>query len=142
MTDLHMAVDTKGHNAARFSLEAIDTLKVAAEEALRHWDQIMTLKRRIGVPDDYRPKLLHPLRVPEVLSDEKHRILVVSFENMTPQDERFLRRKFHLNPMEDYIDARLEQEVTTSMRVDLFYQTADCRLIPMKKACHSSPFAI
>ena len=132
MTDLHMAVDTKGYNAASFSLEAIDTLvRRGEEEAMRHWDQIMALKRRIGVPDDYRPKLLHPLR-PEVMT-EKHRILEVSFENMTPQDERFLRQKFHLNPMEDYIDARLEQEVTTSMRVDLFYQTADCRVIPMKE---------
>lgn len=133
MTDLHMAVDTKGYNAASFSLGAIDTLvRRGEEEAMRHWDQIIALKRRIGVPDDYRPVLLHPLR-PQVMT-EKHRILEVSFENMTPQDERFLRQKFHLTPMEDYIDASLEQEVTTSMRVDLFYQTAECRVIPMKSS--------
>ena len=131
MTDLHMAVDTKGYNAASFSLEAIDTLvRRGEEEAMRHWDQIVALKRRIGVADDYRPVLLHPLR-PEVMT-EKHRILDVTFENMTPQDERFLRQKFHLSPMKDYIDAQLEQELTTSMRVDLFYQTAECRLLPMK----------
>lgn len=133
MTDLHMAVNTKGYNAASFSLGAIDTLvRRGEEEAMRHWDQIIALKRRIGVPDDYRPVLLHPLR-PQVMT-EKHRILEVSFENMTPQDERFLRQKFHLTPMEDYIDASLEQEVTTSMRVDLFYQTAECRVIPMKSS--------
>jgi len=133
MTDLHMAVDTKGYNAASFSLGAIDTLvRRGEEEAMRHWDQIIALKRRIGVPDDYRPVLLHPLR-PQVMT-EKHRILEVSFENMTPQDERFLHQKFHLTPMEDYIDASLEQEVTTSMRVDLFYQTAECRVIPMKSS--------
>ncbi len=137
MTDLHMAVDTKGYNAASFSLGAIDTLvRRGEEEAMRHWDQIIALKRRIGVPDDYRPVLLHPLR-PQVMT-EKHRILEVSFENMTPQDERFLRQKFHLTPMEDYIDARLEQEVTTSMRVDLFYQTAECRVIPMKSSTVAS----
>ncbi len=137
MTDLHMAVDTKGYNAASFSLGAIDTLvRRGEEEAMRHWDQIIALKRRIGVPDDYRPVLLHPLR-PQVMT-EKHRILEVSFENMTPQDERFLRQKFHLTPMEDYIDARLEQEVTTSMRVDLFYQTAECRVIPMKSSTIAS----
>lgn len=133
MTDLHMAVNTKGYNAASFSLGAIDTLvRRGEEEAMRHWDQIIALKKRIGVPDDYRPVLLHPLR-PQVMT-EKHRILEVSFENMTPQDERFLRQKFHLTPMEDYIDASLEQEVTTSMRVDLFYQTAECRVIPMKSS--------
>jgi hypothetical protein len=62
---------------------------------------------------------------------EKHRIISVSFENMTPQDERFLRHKFHLNHG-DIIDARLEQKITTSMRVDLFYQTAECSIIPVK----------
>ena len=131
MTDLHMAVDTKGYNAASFSLEAIDTLvRRGEEEAMRHWDQIMALKARIGVEPDYRPELKYPLR-PKVMT-EKHRILEVSYENMTPQDERFLRQKFNLTPMKDYIDARLEQELTTSMRVDLFYQTAECNILPMK----------
>ena len=131
MTDLHMAVDTKGYNAASFSLEAIDTLvRRGEEEAMRHWDQIMALKARIGVKPDYRPELLHPLR-PQVMT-EKHRIIEVSFENMTPQDERFLRQKFNLREMKDYIDAKLEQELTTSMRVDLFYQTAECRILPVK----------
>ena len=55
MTDLHMAVDTKGYNAASFSLEAIDTLvRRGEEEAMRHWDQIMALKARIGVNPDLR----------------------------------------------------------------------------------------
>ena len=131
MTDLHMAVDTKGYNAASFSLEAIDTLvRRGEEEAMRHWDQIMALKARIGVKPDYRPELLHPLR-PQVMT-EKHRIIEVTYENMTPQDERFLRQKFDLRPMKDYIDAKLEQELTTSMRVDLFYQTAECRILPVK----------
>ena len=131
MTDLHMAVDTKGYNAASFSLEAIDTLvRRGEEEAMRHWDQIMALKERIGVEPGYRPELNHPLR-PQVMT-EKHRILEISFENMTPQDETFLRQKFHLTPMKDYIDAKLEQELTTSMRVDLFYQTAECNILPVK----------
>ena len=131
MTDLHMAVDTKGYNAASFTLEAIDTLvRRGEEEAMRHWDQIMALKARIGVKPDYRPEILHPLR-PQVMT-EKHRILEVTYENMTPQDERFLRQKFDIAPMKDYIDAKLEQELTTSMRVDLFYQTAECRILPVK----------
>lgn len=46
---------------------------------------------------------------------------------MTPQDEVFLRQKFNLNKT-DSIDASLEQELTTSMRIDLFYQTAERRL--------------
>ena len=132
MTDLHMAVDTKGYNAASFSLAAIDTLiRRGEEEAMRHWDKIIALKKVIGIDDTFQPIIHYPLR-PMVMT-EKHSIIDVTFENMTPQGERFLRHKFHLNP-DDIIDARLEQEITTSMRVDLFYQTAECRVIPGKKS--------
>ena len=60
---------------------------------------------------------------------ERHRVTSFSFENMTPQAERFLSQKFHLNKV-DSIDAKLEQELTTCMRMDLFYQTAECQLVP------------
>ena len=126
ITDLHLTVDTKGYNAASFSLAAIDTLvRRGEEEAMRHWDEIVALKQRIGIDDTFRPVILHPIR-PEVMT-EKHRIIDITFENMTPQDEKLLRQKFHLNRT-DSIDAKLQQELTTSMRMDLFYQTADCRL--------------
>ena len=132
MTDLHMAVDTKGYNAASFTLAAIDTLiRRGEEEAMRHWDQIIALKKRIGIDDTFKPIIHYPLR-PEVMTEE-HSIIDVTFENMTPQDERFLRQKFNLN-QGDIINATLEQEITTSMRVDLFYQTAECRVIPGKRS--------
>ena len=128
ITDLHLSVDTKGYNAASFSLAAIDTLvRRGEEEAMRHWDEIVALKQRIGIDDTFRPQILHPLR-PKVMT-EKHRILDLAFENMTPQDEKFLRQKFHLNRT-DSIDAKLQQALTTSMRMDLFYQTAECQLVP------------
>ncbi len=130
ITDLLMRVDTKGYGTASFSLAAIDTLiRRGEEEGMRHWDELIALKERIGVDKDYRPDLLHPLR-PQVMTD-KHRIIGYTFENMTAQDERFLRQKFRLNKR-DSIDAKLEQELTTSMRVDLFYQTAECRLVPVR----------
>ncbi|MBR5918935.1 MAG: patatin-like phospholipase family protein, partial [Prevotella sp.] len=130
ITDLHLAVDTKGYGSASFSQAAIDTLIRRGEElAMRHWDDIIALKQRIGIDDSFRPEILHPLR-PNVMT-EKHRVIGFSFENMTPQDERFLRQKFHLNSI-DSIDADLEQHLTTTMRMDLFYQTAECRLVPEK----------
>ncbi len=130
ITDLHLQVDTKGYGSASFSPAAIDTLIRRGEElAMRHWDDITALKQLIGIDDSFRPVILHPLR-PKVMT-EKHRVLGFTFENMTPQAERFLRQKFHLDRT-DSIDANLEQELTTSMRVDLFYQTAECRLIPEK----------
>jgi NTE family protein len=135
ITDLHLQVDTKGYGSASFSQAAIDTLIRRGEElAMSHWDDIIALKQRIGIDETFRPTILHPLR-PKVMT-EKQRVLRYTFENMTPQDERFLRQKFHLKSTEalqnscDSIDVSLEQELTTSMRVDLFYQTAECRLVP------------
>ena len=128
ITDLHMQVDTKGYGSASFSHAAIDTLiRRGEEEAMRHWGQIVALKRQIGISDDYRPKMLHPLR-PQVMTEKQH-VTGYTFENMTPQAERFIRSKFKLHK-KDSIDAELEQQLTTSMRVDLFYQTAECRLVP------------
>ncbi len=128
ITDLHIQVDTKGYGAASFTSAAIDTLiRRGQEEALRHWDEIRALKKMIGIDDLFQPTILHPLR-PEVMT-EQNLVVGFSFENMTPQDERFLRQKFNLSSRK-YIDVNLEQEITTSMRIDLFYQTAECRLVP------------
>ena len=138
ITDLHLQVDTKGYGSASFSQAAIDTLiRRGEEEAMRHWDDIVALKQLIGISQDYRPEILHPLN-PKVMT-QKHRVISYSFENMTPQTERFLRQKFNLKPTPDgkgegYIDATLMQQLTTSMRVDLFYQTAECRVNPVKLA--------
>ena len=128
ITDLHLQVDTKGYGSASFSQAAIDTLIRRGEElAMRHWDDIIALKKRIGIDESFRPTILHPLR-PKVMTEKQH-VTSYSFENMTPQAERFLRQKFGLN-RKDSIDAELEQQLTTSMRIDLFYQTAECRLVP------------
>jgi len=128
ITDLHLQVDTKGYGSASFSPAAIDTLIRRGEElAMRHWNDIIALKQRIGIDDSFSPVILQPLR-PKVMTEKQH-VVGYTFENMTPQAERFLRQKFQLNKV-DSIDAKLEQEITTSMRIDLFYQTAECRLVP------------
>ena len=128
ITDVPIYVDPDGYTAASFSISAIDTLIHRGEqEARKHWDDLMALKRKIGLKESYSPKLLHPLR-PRVMS-EKVRVTGYAFENMTAQDEKFLRTKFHLDKL-DSISPALEQQITTSMRIDLFYQTAECKLMP------------
>ena len=130
ITDLWMNVDPHGYSTASFTSEAIDSLiRYGEEEAMRHWDEIIALKKRIGIPEDAKSEILHPLR-PNVMTDQ-HRVINYIFENMTPQDKRFLTQKFHLDRVKT-IDAVLEQQLTTSMRVDLFYQTAECRVVPVK----------
>ncbi len=128
ITDLHMQVNTKGYGSASFSAAAIDTLiRRGEEEAMRHWDEIIALKQRIGIDEAFRPTILNPLR-PQVMT-EKQRVTSYTFENMTPQAEKFLRQKFHLQK-NDSIDVKSSQEITTCMRTDLFYQTAECRFVP------------
>ncbi len=128
ITDLYMNVDPRAYSTASFSAAAIDSLiRYGEEEAMRHWDEIIALKKRIGIDDSFHPTILQPLR-PNVMT-ERQRIIGYTFENMTQQDERFLQQKFKLNKR-DSIDAKLEQELTTTMRMDLFYQTAECRLKP------------
>ena len=128
ITDLWMNVDPHGYSTASFTSEAIDSLiRYGEEEAMRHWDEIIALKKSIGIDDSFRPTIYHPLR-PNAMT-ERQRVVSFTFENMTPQAERFLSQKFHLNRV-DSIDAKMEQELTTSMRMDLFYQTAECQVIP------------
>ena len=130
ITDLYMNVDPHGYSTASFSAEAVDSLiRYGEEEARRHWDELIALKERIGIPRDAKSTILYPIR-PNVMTD-KHRVIDFVFENMTPQDKRFLTQKFNLDRVKT-IDARLEQQLTTSMRVDLFYQTAECRVVPVK----------
>lgn len=134
MTDLHLQVNTSGYNTASFSSVAIDTLvRRGEEEAMQHWDELMALKQKIGIGDDFRPTIHHPLR-PKVMTERQY-VKSFIFENMTSQDERFLRQKFHLNRT-DSIDANLQQQLTTSMRVDLFFKTAECRLLPDDDGVH------
>ena len=64
ITDVHMQVDTKGYNAASFSAAAIDTLiRRGDEEAMKHWDELMALKKRIGIAG---PSTL-PYSTPKIL---------------------------------------------------------------------------
>ena len=127
-TDLYMNVDPRQYGTASFNAAAIDSLvRYGEEEAMRHWDEIIALKKRIGIDDDFRPRMLHPLR-PNSLTD-RQRVTGYVFQNMSSQDEAFLRQKFHLQKV-DSIDAQLSQQLTTSMRIDLFYSTAECQLEP------------
>ena len=127
ITDVAIRVNPEGYSAASFTSAAVDTLlRRGEEEAMRHWDDFMALKERIGIGPDFEPVRLSPLR-PSVMT-EKVRIVGYTFENMSPQDEQFLRQKFHLNRL-DSINTKGEEEITTSMRIDLYFESATSRLV-------------
>ena len=125
ITDVPIRVDTHGYGAASFNRAAIDTLiRRGEEEAMKHWDELMALKRRIGVSDSYRHPLLTPAESPAV--NQRTRIAAMEFKGMSANDERFIRRKFKLH-VGDSIDYEQAELVTTAMRVDLFYKDASAR---------------
>ncbi len=128
ITDIPMRVNTKGYNTTSFTANAIDSLiRRGEEEAMSHWDELIALKKKIGIDSTFIPK--RHKRVQAALMPDRRKVTAYEFLNMTKGDERFLREKFHLKE-EDSIDTQREQELTTSMRMDLFYQTAEFRSIP------------
>lgn len=126
ITDVAIRVNTKGYNTASFTAEAIDSLINRGEQtALAHWDELMALKKEIGISDDFRPTILQPYKQNAV---EQMKIQSLEFLNMTANDERFLRSKFHLREG-DTISVDRAERIKTSMRVDLFYKDANCRFL-------------
>ena len=53
LTDLYIRINTNGYSAASFSNTAIDTLiHRGEEEAMRHWDDLVMLRKELGYGDD------------------------------------------------------------------------------------------
>ena len=65
-TDLHIKVDVSGYSAASFTKEAIDTLIVRGEQAaMADWDKLLTLKKKMGLREDYQPRRPGPFPIPD-----------------------------------------------------------------------------
>ena len=133
ITDVPIRVNTTGYNAASFTDVANDTLiRRGEEEALRHWDELLALKQRIGIDSTFRPQRLVPRR-PQAMT-ERVRVTAFEFENLSRHDERFIREKFHLS-RQDSTDTRLEERIATSLRTDLFYQSVSMRSVTDGDGC-------
>ena len=122
ITDIPIKVNTEGYSTASFTSSAIDTLIQRGEDAaMAHWDELMALKEKLS-PIQVKPRTLS---VQEPLSNNPScRIGELVFSNMTSSDEMFLRKKFKLVEG-DSIDAERADLITISIRLDLFYQSAD-----------------
>lgn len=57
ITDTYIRVNVEGYSSASFTPTAIDSLMRRGEEAARsQWESLLALKKRIGIPEDYKPK--------------------------------------------------------------------------------------
>lgn len=118
ITNLWIATDTRPYNVASFSHKAVKSLlQKGEEEAMKHWDELMELKRIIGLPQDYMPENITTKGIEPVNS---YKLAGVRFRNMTTNDENFIRSKFKLSEGM-VIDVGKAEQIVTSIRLDLFY---------------------
>lgn len=128
-TDILIRCDTKGYTAASFTKKAIDTLIVRGEqEAMKHWDSLMSLKRELGLPNDYMPK--KPASAKVVGLPQTMRLRKVLFENMEEKDIAFLTKKYKLKNKQ-FITLNEVDDMVATLRVNLFYTDADSYFTPI-----------
>ncbi len=124
-TDVLIQVDTHGYSAANFNATAIDTMIRRGEEAaMKHWDELIALKRQIGYTADYVSPKITPYS--EKALAGRIKLNVVKFVNVASGDEKLLRRKYHLEKQDNISLDELERMVAF-MRVGLFYNDANYR---------------
>ena len=120
LTDVPILVNTEGYNAASFNAAAIDTLiRRGEEETLKHWDELIALKERIGIDDSFKPVRLTPYR--QKVMSEREPVTAFVFENISKEDEKYIREKYQLSRV-DSIDTRLKERIASTMRNDLYYE--------------------
>ena len=124
LANIPIRVNVKGYGAASFTAAAIDTLiRRGEEEAMKHWDEFVALKESLGephaVPRSYQPKMPLP-------NSRQHTIAHFRFQNMTSNDEDFIKAKFRLKEGVTFDDNHADI-ITTSIRRDLFYKQATFR---------------
>ena len=127
ITDIPILVDVEGYGSASFSHAAIDTLIRRGEEAaMEHWDELVALAKKLEQgPKTPQPRIF--IQRKPLLQPTTYKIGQLRFENMSTGDEAFIRTKFRLKEG-DSIDTHRADQITTSMRLDLFYKTADVRI--------------
>lgn len=123
ITDIPILVNTEGYSTASFTPSAIDTLIQRGEDAaMAHWDEIVALREKLHLTKATTVRQTAERTPPS--DNPTFRIGQIRFSNMTPTDENFIRTKFKLKEG-DYLDAERANLITTSIRLDLFYQSAD-----------------
>ena len=86
---------------------------------------------KIGDLSDYQPRHSRPH---EVEHNQVYRIGELRYDNLSAQDEHYLRSKFRIHEG-DSIDGAKADLITTTMRQDLFLHSASYRIEPNTVEC-------
>ena len=122
-TDVLIRANTRGYSAASFNPAAIDTLiRRGEEEGMKHWDELLDLKRTIGLDKLFVPRKISVEE--EHTLPERIRVHQLVFTDVAENDRQYLRRKYRLDKRDSLSMDDLD-EIVSAMRVDLYYNDAD-----------------
>lgn len=125
-TDILIQVNTEGYGTSSFSEASVDTLIRRGEEAaMKQWQKLVDLKEKLGLSAITRPQ--HPKPTSWEHLTQKMKLAEVSFEHVEQADQRFIARQYRLDNR-DSIRVSDADKIANTMRVDLFYNDADCYL--------------
>ncbi len=92
-TDLLFRPDMEPYRSASFYRSAIDTMiKRGEQEAERHWDEIIALKKKIGITGNGQALRNEQGPATPLRATDRFYIRHISYEGADPRDEKWLKR--------------------------------------------------
>jgi NTE family protein len=126
-TDLYIKVNVEGYSSASFNASALDTLMMRGEEAARGvWDDLIELKRRIGIVPDYAP--YYPVINPGIDENMKIRLNGIYFTGIEDTDKKWLLRRCHLEENDSVITKKQLDNALTTLRGSQAYTNVNYKL--------------
>lgn len=132
MSDLVMKVDVKGYTAASFTANSIDTLlRRGAEEADRHWDELLALRRRHHIDSLPLAARSHPDMLPAMLASAKSPLAESPIVGVTFRFDNEETGALQIGALLPFRLGNLPTELYTHLRLGKRIQfTAEHRLFP------------
>lgn len=128
-SDVHIKVNVKGYSSASFTPNALDTLTNRGEEAaLEKWDDLLKLKRKIGLAADYKPKAHGPYT--SLSSSRKFYVKEINFSGIEDADKKWMMRKCKLKENSEISVAQLEKALSV-LRGSQAYSNVGYKLTDM-----------
>ena len=110
-TDVYIKVNVKGYSAASFTPNALDTLTNRGEEAAQEkWNELLKLKKKIGIPKDYKPAPHGPYT--SLSSSRKFFVKEIDFSGIEDADKKWMMRKCKLKEDSEISVAQLEKALS------------------------------
>lgn len=122
-TNTYIKVNVKGYSAASFTQPAIDSLIVRGEEAARqNYEELLKLKRAMGLDDDYRP-------MPRDKYEPTDWIMVnkIHFDGLDEKDTKWIMKRCDLEE-NGLNNIRRIEETTSIIRANTSYSNVSYKL--------------